>query len=149
MTTYRLADAYGSEEEFETDGEMAAIAKAADVLASWWDTAGDQDETRILRASLTVLDDEDGAIPITEVKVTVDPVEPPCTAQVDEHEVPGHMWHSGEVREHGGGVTWTDECARCGLRYTTDTWHTDPQTGETFRWEKYEPAEAREDEEGS
>lgn len=67
--------------------------------------------------------------------VAIHPVEPPCI----DHE--GHDWRSphavvGGSRQspgvfgHGAGVVERRVCARCGVYIDTDTWATDPATGE-------------------
>lgn len=64
--------------------------------------------------------------------VIVDPPEPPCT-----HER-GHRWSEGEPRGHGGGVILRRVCSRCGITWTTDTWHPDRQSGEPFEAQRYD-----------
>jgi hypothetical protein len=67
-------------------------------------------------------------------KVQVDPEEPDCD-DVD------HSWQDGPVRGNGGGVTYTDTCAHCGLRRHVDTWGTDAFDGtQGYRIVRYLPA---------
>lgn len=56
--------------------------------------------------------------------VTLQPDEPRCSADG------GHRWRAEHVAGSGGGVRITDECARCGLVRTVDTWAQRPDTGE-------------------
>ena len=79
----------------------------------------------------------DESIPAEEVsiRVTIDPTEPGC---VEAHR---HAWlaplslvggapEEPGVRHHGAGSLATEVCARCGWYRDTDTWATDPGTGE-------------------
>lgn len=55
----------------------------------------------------------------------VEPTEPDCKRG---HE---HNWQQeGDVWGKGGGVIVNEVCAHCGCRKQTDTWATDPATGE-------------------
>lgn len=69
------------------------------------------------------------------ITVAVDPEEPACSSP------DGHDWQSpyevlGGLRENpgvfgkGGGVIITEVCAHCGCYRRTDTWATNPDTGE-------------------
>jgi hypothetical protein len=82
--------------------------------------------------------DEDGDIVLVNQeshKITIDPEEPECL------EGQEHGWQSplslvGGIKEnpgvygHGGGVTISEVCMRCGCGKTTDGWAQDPSDGE-------------------
>lgn len=97
---------------------IAATAReAAELLAA--DEVSANDRTVIVNV-LVALAATPGA---TEShKVLVDPEEPDC----DDVE---HAWQDGPVRGKGGGITYTDTCAHCGLRRHVDTWGSDPFDG--------------------
>lgn len=137
MTTYRLSYPSGSVVTFDAPEVEAAHCEAEIMLVDWCEL--DPFETHLLTGSLDRLDDIDGWVHVTSVEVTVGPDEPPCI----DSDV--HVWEHGIELPDDGGMTC--ECERCGLRYTIDTWHTDPVTGEPFRWERYELADAHEKEE--
>lgn len=99
--------------------------------------------------------DEDGQLVMcdsgrVDVRVTREPLEPPCVD--DDHE---HEWQSpfelvGGIKEnpgcwgHGGGVIIREVCRHCGRYRITDTWATDPATGrQGLRSTRYEPADER------
>ena len=67
-------------------------------------------------------------------RVAINPPPPPCSGG-------GHKWESpysliGGLRENpgvwgnGGGVIYRECCSHCGAFRETDTWATDPETGE-------------------
>lgn len=62
-------------------------------------------------------------------KIPVEPEAPPCVGE--DGTYPGHEFEEvkGSIRGHGGGVTYTEQCQRCGLHKHTDTWHADQQDG--------------------
>ena len=80
--------------------------------------------------------------PGRQLVVEIPPPEPTC---------PGHRaheWAGGSVQGHGGGVITVEECRRCGVRLTTDTWATDPETGEQgLRTIRYDAPESDDREE--
>lgn len=115
--------------------EDDAIAEAETVCESWlsdgdWDTA---DGTIWPRAHWVLLLRET-EIAEGDVRITLDPDEPSC------HRGHEHVWAARPfavgyvenlgVHGHGGGVVITEACTRCGAYRTTDTWATDPATGE-------------------
>lgn len=90
--------------------------------------------------------DEDGEDDYYDrVKIAVDPEEPPCLNDED------HDWQSpveivGGIRDnpgcyaHGGGVTHSYVCMRCGCGRTTNSWAQDMQDGtQGLDSIKYEP----------
>lgn len=67
--------------------------------------------------------------------ISLDPSEPECT-HADGHNwdsphniVGGYIENPG-VYGHGGGVTITSVCLRCGCKRVRDTWAQNPTTGE-------------------
>lgn len=50
------------------------------------------------------------------------------------HQVVGGLEANPGVRGHGGGVVITEVCAHCGIFKVTDTWASDPATGEQGVW---------------
>lgn len=66
--------------------------------------------------------------------VGVDPDEPDCTDGEHDWQSPlaivGGIAENPGVWGHGGGVTISECCMRCGCRRLTDTWAQDPSTGE-------------------
>jgi len=113
-TTYSVADANGRVDVVAESAEAAAESYVRD--GSW----GPEAVTSWTRVSVHPIDDPDA---VTSHLVTVDPEEPPCTE--GQHE-----WVDGPVCGSGGGVRWVSTCAHCGCTRTTDTWATDPTTGE-------------------
>ena len=103
----------------ELDAECVedAESEASDLATEGWDAA-----KRTIWASYAVHDaagDE-----VATGKVAVDPTEPRCRR---DHE---HDWRTDSVSGSGGGVLTSDVCAHCGCERVTDTWATDPSTGE-------------------
>jgi hypothetical protein len=68
--------------------------------------------------------------------VQLDPEEPECPSDEGEHdwqaphELVGGLIENPGVHGHGGGVTITTVCMRCGARRVEDTWAQDPETGQ-------------------
>lgn len=73
---------------------------------------------------------------VETVTVTIDPEAPPCDDDSPDHdwqspiEIVGGIVENPGVWGHGGGVTITECCMRCGCRRVTDTWAQRGDTGE-------------------
>jgi hypothetical protein len=131
----------GSEGYLVCAGAEPTEEEEAAVEAWWqdgdWDTSGG---TLWLHPTLHPLDG--GQAPGRQLVVEIPPPEPTC---------PGHRaheWADGSVQGHGGGVITVETCRRCGVRLTTDTWATDPETGEQgLRTIRYDAPESDDREE--
>ncbi len=80
-------------------------------------------------------------------RITIEPEEPPCTHD-DGHdwqapqEIVGGCDENPGVYGHGGGVTITRVCIRCGCSRTEDTWAQDPADGtQGLRSTSYQPGQ--------
>ena len=96
---------------------------AAETAATW--LPDDVDVTTWVH--IAVFDeDEDGEFTerIGAAVVAIDPPEPPCRSES------GHDWAPHSTSGHGGGVRIAEACEHCGRQRVTDTWTTDPATGE-------------------
>jgi len=124
-TTFACKSEYGSDVEY-----VAATAReAAELFAA--DEVGDIDRTVFVNVLVAPVGN---AVAAEWHKVQVDPAEPDCE-DVD------HAWQDGPVRGNGGGVTYLDTCAHCGLRRHVDTWGTDRFDGtQGHRIVRYLPA---------
>lgn len=85
-------------------------------------------ETQILNVTTYRLAvDADGAIVrvgCEHHKIITHPPEPECSDEA------GHDWVDDDnVMGHGGGVRYSETCARCGLKHWRDTWATDHHDG--------------------
>lgn len=123
----------GAEERYE-----AASPEAAQAYAEQWAREGDWDlsgGTIWVHAWYAPVPAEGEEPDWERAKVQIDPAEPEC------RDSEGHDWQSplrivGGLPEnpgvwgHGGGVTITEVCMRCGCGKHTDTWAQDPETGE-------------------
>lgn len=85
---------------------------------------------------------------VTVDSVPVDPVEPDCVDDDDEHDwraphsLLGGCEESPGVVAHGGGVICNEVCVRCGCLRVTDTWAQRPDTGKQgLRSVGYKPGE--------
>lgn len=68
--------------------------------------------------------------------ITVEPEEPECSSEGGHdwqapYELLGGLRESPGVWGHGGGVVYTEVCARCGAYRRTDTWAGDGHGGHT------------------
>jgi hypothetical protein len=143
MSTYIYREDSGYDERFDAPGDDAAEHFARELLrdGDW----GQQhaDKTFTVRASVARIVPEDSEDREDDwiiedwrtVTVTFQPAEPPCPGR------DGHDWQDGTPRGSGGGVIYTDTCAHCGLRRITDTWDTDPATGDVMQTIAYEQPE--------
>jgi hypothetical protein len=110
---------------------------------SWHDgenTATEYWDIEVVRRGL-VRDDGGDVISLiisrTTETVTVHPAEPECEAEDWDPETgetltrdDGHEWRDSGLQGHGGGVVYDETCEHCGLIRETDTWATNPETGE-------------------
>ena len=111
MTRYTLRD-HDSTETIEA----ADLAEAKEAAVDWA-LEGDW-PAEALRGTywITVwIDDATGELAAV-VTVPIEPPEPPCT------EAEGHEWLDRGVQ--------VKVCRHCGCKWITDTWATDPLTGE-------------------
>lgn len=126
--TLRFTDGGTIEIEAETTADAVADAET--------ELLDECPDSRSVRAH-GILECPDGEeIPLAVVS---DPVEPECP-----HE-DGHAWGRAVTYGHGGGVISVRECRLCGLKHFTDTYPTDPETGEQGGWteESYRASERR------
>ena len=115
--------------KIEVEDEADAILEAGDWVRDW---AGDAVETQWIDVQIRR---PDGSR--TETTVVVEPEEPPCDDDAVDHD-----WRELGVSGHGGGVLCSERCETCGLRRSTDTWATRPDTGEEgLRSTRYETAD--------
>ncbi len=82
---------------------------------------------------------------VGEVEVAIDPVEPACPHGEHDWQAPhalvGGLAENPGVQGHGGGVVVHEACLHCGAQRATDTWATNPRTGEQgYRSLSYGPA---------
>ena len=114
-----------------------SMPEAIDDAVDWaWDGCWDTEAGTIWVEVEDLLSERRGYYDISENrKIQIDPEEPDCI------ESEGHDWQSpmdlvGGCKEapgvygHGGGVTVTEVCVRCGCGRHTDTWAQDPSDGE-------------------
>lgn len=128
MTTYEVRDGYESE-EFDAADDNAAIA-----FADAWLEDGDwpRDETQYLTASVYRMPENEC---VGEATLTLQPLPPACAGGHDHdwcspHRVVGGLRENPGVFGSGGGVKVVEVCRHCGRRQHTDTWATNPNTGE-------------------
>jgi hypothetical protein len=144
MRTYALRDA----ESGVTEKITAASLNEARQQAEEWARQGDYnlddgDETIWVRVYILNEDGEN----VESVKVAIDPPAPKCVdGQRDSHdwqsphEIVGGIAENPGVWGHGGGVTVTECCVRCGCGRETDTWAQDMTDGEQgLRSVRFEP----------
>lgn len=148
-------DGLGDAEDYMPDVESAeaaasAYANVGDYLEPLEHTAWEHVHT--WRTGYTL--DEDGdvvrlAVDEDEHTIAIDPEEPDCTDEDGHdwrspHEVIGGIEDNPGVWQHAGGVIIREVCAHCGCYRVTDTWATDPATGEQgLESIRYEDADAR------
>lgn len=139
MSTYIYREDSGYDERFEAANDEAAEAYAGELLRDGdWGQHSAGKTFRVRAMVARVLADEDGEDVLEgrrTVTVTFDPPVPRCPGH-DSHD-----WQDGPSYASGGGVTYTDTCAHCGTRRTTDTWDHDPANGEVMETVAYEAAE--------
>lgn len=90
--------------------------------------------TSWIHVHVAPVDDPDAG---ERIRVRVDPEEPSCHGDpyqphdwLSPHAVVGGIRDNPGVYGHAGGVIITEVCRRCGEYRVTDTWATDPETGE-------------------
>lgn len=142
MMTYtvRISDEGASDvQEIEAatqdEAEQIAAGRAADWLETGdWDTSGG---TLFLHADWSLRNAEGDEIADGRKKLTLHPDAPRCTdGKRDTHDwqaphaIVGGIEENPGVWGHGGGVTITEVCMRCGCGRHTDTWAQDPSTAE-------------------
>lgn len=111
MREYTCTDGYGAEEEISASTAEEAAQKYVD--GGEW---GDECDGAPVYVHVT---DEDGDE--EWIAVPVYSGEPECAESTT-----GHEWRDNDdTRGHGGGVTYSETCRRCGLTRHTDTWATD------------------------
>lgn len=132
MTTYRLADNYGSDEEFTAPTEDEAVETAEAMLLGWY-AFEDRNESHQLHAYLYEVA-EFGEVTVSVIDVTLLPLLPDCQ---DGEVGLGHVWDGGDPTPLDGGLKFADSCDRCGLLRIVETAHTDQATGEPFEWTRY------------
>lgn len=124
-------------------GETAEVPEGADMDAfalDWlanYEVPGPIDSTVWVRSEIWWYDEEDERERLIGSAVrAVDPDEPDCICTAIRHDwrswlalVGGDRRNPG-VFAHGGGVEIHEVCRQCGIERITDTWATDPQTGE-------------------
>lgn len=148
--TFRIhwLDGSGVREEITASSMAEAVAMAQDraEIGDWGN-----DKTVWVRAQVI---DVDGST--TTVNTTVHPDEPECVEGEEhdwcsDHEIVGGIEENPGVWGHGGGVIITEACRRCGCARVTDTWATDPCTGEqgltsvSYEPGRFEPVEEEEE----
>lgn len=136
MTTYLCSDGH-AELQIEADSAQEAAQEYVDG-GSW----GDIDRTTWINVRVREI------CPDESIKISIDPDEPSCTEENDEHDwqspfdVVGGIEENPGVWGKGGGVTIKEVCAHCAAYRNTDTWATDPATGEQgLRSVSYAPAD--------
>lgn len=118
MSEYRLRDQDGCE-LIEADD----LAEARETAIEW--VLGGEWDPRASTYWVTVwIEEASSGEVVDSVKVPIEPPEPVCS------EAGGHDWAEAGVQGHGGGVRSFDECRHCACRRITNTWATDPATGE-------------------
>lgn len=124
----------GGSEECEADSLAAAVVAAREWAQDGdWDTSGG---TVYCDVRVTRLDEDGDATDETDsVSVGIDRPEPSCYGDGSHdwqapHEIVGGIAENPGVWGHGGGVTISECCMRCGCRRYTDTWAQRPDTGE-------------------
>jgi hypothetical protein len=132
-----IADDGNAEVEYPEHDTPAAAARAyvedgdwgeGDELASYWVTI--YVWRRWSLGDLVVDEDREAHT------IAVEPDEPECSSEDEEHEwvtpheVLGGIEDNPGCWGHGGGIIQHEVCRHCGLLRTTDTWAQNPETGE-------------------
>lgn len=117
-------------------------AESAQAAAQSYVDGGHVDEDELsststiwLDISVQTIDGADNAVGRCKcIQISVDPSEPDCTeaehAWQSPYEVLGGLEDNPGVWGHGGGVIMRECCSHCGAYRITDTWATNPSTGE-------------------
>lgn len=130
-------------------GHVLAPSVVAQALRAWA-TASDWDRSATLwiRATARVIEPTygEGASHV-EIRVTLHPPAPACAGgHAHDWRSPimlvGGIPENPGVAAHGGGVNVHEICAHCGTHLHTDTWATDPDTGEHGTKIYYAPPDA-------
>lgn len=109
---------------YDEDVDVQPSENVAEALEAWV-REGTWDASRgTVFVSAWAFDGRDGrGEQAAATTVTIQPDEPEC-------EAAAHDWAEESVRGHGGGVVVVERCSHCGCSRTTDTWATNPSTGE-------------------
>jgi hypothetical protein len=137
MGTYIYREDSGYSERFGAldDDDAGHYAEGLLRGGDWGqDSAGKTFRVRAHVARIEIIDGIEDEVEGRTVTVTFGPHVPPCPGRED------HDWQQGPSYGSGGGVKYTDTCAACGLRCTTDTWDHDPAAGEVMETVTCEPA---------
>jgi len=141
MATYIYREDSGYDERFEAANEAAAEAHALELLRTGDYGQEQSGRTFRVRAQVTRVETgEDGGeyqAGWRTVTHTFQPAEPACTPADAAHD-----WQEESVRGSGGGVLIRESCGCCDLVRLTDTWGSDPVTGEVMETVTYKHAAA-------
>jgi len=129
---------FGTEGHFEAGGSHRP-SEVEDAVRAWLEATDWENSSTLWFTGYAIpLDPSTGASDGTHrvrVSVTLHP-EPPKCATGQEHdwrspiEIVGGIAENPGVWGHGGGVRIHEVCANCGVHRHTDTWATNPETGE-------------------
>ena len=147
IVTWKCDDGNGQADEVEAaTAREAAEAYAAD---GDWDRI---ESTMWITVSVWPSGQGDEDAQAESITVSVDPQEPACSEAAHDwqspHDIVGGLKENPGVQGHGGGVTIHEVCSHCGRSRWTDTWATDPDTGEQgLRSVSYEEPDLSDDDE--
>lgn len=127
-TTYEVRD-HACSDEFTANDDAAALAYAKQWLA---DGDWPREETQYLSASVYRMPENEC---VGDATLTLQPLPPTCAGGHDHdwcrpRSVVGGLKENPGVFGSGGGVKIVEVCRHCGQRQHTDTWATNPNTGE-------------------
>ncbi len=132
----------------DTTTEAASVEEALDWGVSWAEEGDWGLREKTIWVEVRVRESDTGMNDWDYRTVVIESVEPQCPDDPDHsHDFQSPLSIVGGCDEnpgvfgHGGGVTTSECCMRCGCRKLTDTWAQDPATGkEGLKSVKYDEA---------